>query len=560
MLKGQKKQVLIRGLERYSSEAGWGQMREAVMRRRIMNGLFDGAGFAKSGSQIVLFGRLKSLILAFMGTLCLLAGCAEKEPGQPVPQATEPAAEGNPSAEPQAEGSIAGGAEQEAAVLTDVLYDKKQPEGSKPVMIRFLFSDGDSVERELDETFGEVSYMYVDYDDMTGDGAEEVVIHRYVAGVAQRYSVLDIFRVEGKEIRQLFPTEDIGGMEGKVCEGDIFLVDRYGRKGNGLHVKVYHEENESGERALQVAEEMDLFYEGGRWVRLPERELHVKVSLESDSPEAGIYEAFLRGECEAALSGQYYSGTSYLSPVTEGQESFYFQEILDTIVSGIRENAAVDGMERVECALIDCGEDGRPELAVRAYGVGIYSERDDSEVVMIFGCRDGKVELIYAVDCWARSYTNIYPDGYVAGGGSGGAMTHYVSDGIIGADGIYREYSLYIESAQGLYGMTGYKAIGEETLPAEFYECTLGDETMYGYYIEEDIPEDVRENVMAYIAENEEKMGVKFMSYEEMGRQLDRWADRLGITEEMRGRVSWEAEGIGWQVVRGCEDYLYGQH
>ena len=178
---------------------------------------------------------------------------------------------------------------------------------------------------------------------------------------------------------------------------------------------------------------------------------------------------------------------------------------------------------------------------------------------MIFRCRDGRVELIYSLDCWARSYADIYANGYVTGGSSAGIMDQYLWYGIIGADGVYREYSLYIETAQGLYGMTGYdyKALGE--LPAEFYECTMGDETMYGYYIQEDIPEDVRENVMAYIAENEEKMGVKFLPYEEMDRQLDRWAESLGITEEMRERVSWEAEGIAWQVIGGCEDYLYGQ-
>lgn len=274
-----------------------------------------------------------------------------------------------------------------------------------------------------------------------------------------------------------------------------------------------------------------------------------------EKQEAELYEAFLRGECEAVLSDTYYSATSYLEPVPVGQESFYLREMLDVIVTGIREDRGIDGMEGVEYALIDCGGDGERELAVRAYGVSIYDAYDSSYVAMIFRCRDDRVELIYSVDCWARSDTQIYPDGYVAGGGSGGAQTHYVSYGMIGADGIYREYSLYIETGQGLYGMTGYGAVGDEELPAEFYECTLGDERIYGYYILEDTPKEVRENVMKYIAENERIMGVKFMSDEEMDRQLDGWADSLGITEEMRER--WETEGISWQTVGGFEDYLY---
>ena len=504
----------------------------------------NGCRLGKDRRQKVSFRNRKSLILAGLGILCLLTGCARKDMGSPP------------------EAGSTGSVEQELPVLTDVLFDKKQLEASEQTALQFLFSDGDSVEWLLDDTFERVHHMYVDYDDLTGDGTEEVVVYRILAGVAERYRVVDVFQVEEKEIQKLFPVDDIEGLKGNICEEDVFLVDRNGRKGNGLHVKIYREGNgsdETGEKALQVADEMDLYYEDGRWIRLPERELNVEVSLKSDSQEAELYEAFLRGECEAVLSGQYYSDVSYLDPVPAVQESFCFKELLDTIVSGIREGVALDGMEKVECSLIDCGSDGRQELAVRAYGVSIYAWRDDSEVIMIFRCRDGRVELIYSVDCWARSYTDIYPDGYVSGGGSGGAMTHYVWEGIIGADGTYREYSIYIESSGGLYGMTGYKAVGEEILPAEFYECTLGDEKMYGYYIEEDIPEDVRENVMAYIAENEEEMGVIFVESEEMDRRLGKWAESLGITEEMRERVPWETEGISWQAVGGCEDYLYGQ-
>lgn len=543
-------------------------------------------GFGKNRSKKAVFWKRKRL-MAVLSLLCLLAGCARKEPeqteygvddlketpsvetgGEKTPPA-EPSTEGNPATEPPIEGKLpagsqgssAGGEEQEPPVLTDVLYDKKQLEASKPITIQFLFSDGDSVEKKLDDTFGEVYLIYVDHDDMTDDGKKEVVVQRCIDAAGERYSVLDIFQVEGKEIRQLFPTDDIEGLEGNVCDEDVFRVDRKGRKGYGLHVKIYHEEtgqDESGKKVLQMAEEMDLFFEDGKWIRLPERELHVEVSLESDSPEAEVYEAFLKGKCEATLSGQYYSAIKRRDPVPAGRESFYFQEMLDTIASGISEDAALDGMERVECALVDCGSDGRPELAVSAYGVGIWGGRDEGngEVIMIFCLREGRVELIYSLDCWARSYADIYSNGYVTGGSSAGIMDQYLWYGIIGADGVYRQYSLFIEMEQGLPGMTDYKAVGKETLPAQIYKCTMGDETIYGYYIWEDIPEDVRENVMAYIAENEEKMGVKFLPGEEMDRQLDGWAESLGITEMQEHGL----RGIAWQTVGGCEDYLCGQN
>ena len=53
---------------------------------------------------------------------------------------------------------------------------------------------------------------------------------------------------------------------------------------------------------------------------------------------------------------------------------------------------------------------------------------------MVFDYQDEIVTMIYAVDSWARSETELYDNGYVFGGGSGGAASHYVWEGIIGAE------------------------------------------------------------------------------------------------------------------------------
>lgn len=441
--------------------------------------------------------------------------------------------------------------EETEAVLEDVIYDG-EAEPSEPARVQFVFSDGTTEERELDYTDSTISW--VDHYDMTGDGIEEVVVHRKYVDTAAEYRMLDIFQVEGKEIRQIFPNDDIARLQGKPCDTQIFTVDRDGRNGNGLYVKTYQKEN----MEISVEEEAELFYEGGKWIELPERELHVEVSLESDREEAQAYESFLKGECKAEVSGHYYSETEYLNPLSDNKEGFYFQDALKEVVEGIRDRC-VDGMERIEYALIDCGNDGKPELALRFYGVSIYSMHDSSSVVMIFDCVDGQVELIYAVDAWARSSTDIYPDGYVQGGGSGGASTHYVSEGIIGADGVFRSvYEMCIESGGGFYEMKPYpyEENGEETLWATFFDCTMGEEKVYAYEIA-DVQEDVRENIKSYIRENEEYMGVKFLTYEEMDALIDERALSLGVTKEMSERLPWEAEGIPWQTLKGCEDYLY---
>ncbi len=255
------------------------------------------------------------------------------------------------------------------------------------------------------------------------------------------------------------------------------------------------------------------------------------------------------------MSEQYYDAIQDMNPVPPVQEGFSFRDVLDTIVSGVKKGSYTDGLGGVECSLIDCGGDEKSELAVRVSGLSIYSRHDNSCVDMIFQIRDNRVELIYSVDTWARRVTTIYRDGYVYDWGSGGASTHYVSEGAIGADGIYREFSMDIETGHGLYGMTRYQYM-EDTIPVEFYECTFGEEKIYAYYILEDTPQEVREKLMAYIAENEKIMGVEFLTSEEMDVQLEKWAESCGITKQMRER-SRDEEMISWQTVGGCEDYLY---
>lgn len=505
--------------------------------------------------------------IAGICALCLLTACAGAGTESVLKTVEEAAdvtsipAEGASESEAFAAADSFGAAleesgEEAAAVLTDVLYEE-DADTREPVVIQFVFSDQTVEECELD--FVSCRVNRVSRQDLTGDGTEEVVVHRTFVNTATEYNMLDIFRVEGKEIRQIFPTEDIPELQGEACDTDIFTVDRAGRHGSGLHVQTYGKE----QGVTYVKDEMDIVYESGKWVRLPERELRVEVSLEAspefDSEEVRAYEAFLRGDSRAAISEHYYSAAEYLEPPA-WMESFSLKELLEEILSGIREDRGIDGVERVEYALIDCGSDGQPELAVRIYGVSIYDRHDSSSLVLIFDCEDGRAELIYAVDMWARSDTTVYPDGYISSGGSGGAATHYIEAGIIGADSVYRTaYDMHIETGQCLYGMSAYEPIDSEELPAEFYECALGEDTVYSYFILEDISEDVRANVLAYIAENERQMGMKFLTYEEMAALIDVRKQSLGITREMTDRLSWEAEGIAWRTLAGCEDYLYDE-
>lgn len=316
------------------------------------------------------------------------------------------------------------------------------------------------------------------------------------------------------------------------------------------------QESGAGETSLEAAQSESALLEE---TEPSERQLHVEVSLESDREEARAYESFLKGECKAGVSGHYCSENVYSALLPDGKEEFYFQDALEEVIGCIRDGIGVDGMERIEYALIDCGNDGKPELAVRFFGVSLYVAHDDSSVTMIFDCVDGQMELIYAADSWARSRKDIYPDGYIVSGGSGGAGTHYVSEGIIGADGVFQSvYEMCIESGGGFYGiMKPYPYEENGTCYADFYECTMGEEKVYAYWIDEDVQESVREGIKSYIKENEEYMGVKFLTPEQLDGLIDGRALSLGVTKEMRERPSWGEEGIPWQTLAGCGDYLY---
>lgn len=434
------------------------------------------------------------LSLNIITLFSVLSSCGGKEKGE-IPVGTE--------------------MESQKPVLADIRYDENL-DGDVPV--EFVFSDGTVVERQ-----SMYPVMDVEYLDMTGDGVDEVLLKgMFHDGMETEdpawpyHSTLDIFQIDGSEAVELSFTDDIEELQGKVCEVHVFQLDRGGRKGNALHVRAYIKEN----LIYNLEKEMDIFYENGKWVKLPKRKFEPTVSLGSDS-----------------------------------EDVFSFQDILETIISDARARTGwpVDGVERVIYGLMDCGSDGELELVVEVLGVHIYSQNDDSSVIMVFRHSDGKLELIYGVNTWARSETHILSDGSIDGGGSGGATLHCWEQGKIGADGVYREaYYLSIGSGQAVGEMEPCYDFQDIEFSPVFYQCKMEGETIYAYDIEEDTPEELREDVLEYIGENEKNLGVEFLTYEKMDALRNARIQELGISEGND-----EDKQIFWQTLNGCEDYLY---
>lgn len=305
-------------------------------------------------------------------------------------------------------------------------------------------------------------------------------------------------------------------------------------------------------------------YAASDWIW--DAEYYDKELFSENGREVRAYEEFLRGERQAVIADYIYTDTGYRGTFlteegfTDRQEDgFFFRDLVDGIQHEMLEDYVRNTVGEVQYALIDCGNDGKKQLALRACELGIYSPRDDSSLTMVFDYKDGNVVIIYAVDTWARRYNEVYKNGYAYGYGSGGAYCHYAWEGIIGADGIYRKsYECHMENGEGLAGMSHYgdnRNPGEDwSFNVDFYEYTINDEMFYAYCIADDATDEEREIILNYIRDNEDRMGVSFLTDDEAWELVEKNRKRIRITEETdseENEIDWRTLGVKKSEVSG---------
>lgn len=305
-------------------------------------------------------------------------------------------------------------------------------------------------------------------------------------------------------------------------------------------------------------------YAASEWIW--DAEYYDKELFSENGREVKAYEEFLRGERQAVIADYIYTDTGYRGTflTDEGftgrqEDVFFFRDLVDGIQHEMLEDYVRNTVGEVQYALIDCGNDGKKQLALRACELGIYSPRDDSSLTMVFDYKDGNVVIIYAVDTWARRYNEVYKNGYAYGYGSGGAYCHYAWEGIIGADGIYRKsYECHMENGEGLAGMSHYgdnRNPGEDwSFNVDFYEYTINDEMFYAYCIADDATDEEREIILDYIGENEELKGVSFLTDDEAWELVEKNRKQIKITEETdseENKIDWRTLGVKKSEVSG---------
>lgn len=238
-----------------------------------------------------------------------------------------------------------------------------------------------------------------------------------------------------------------------------------------------------------------------------------------DSPLLA-YKRFLRGEEVLYMPEDSYYGKK--------KAEWTLPELLSDIQSGYLANSGRSEISGVEYAFIDCGGDGVGEMQLRFVGLDIYAPDDDSDLTMVISRRNGRLEMLYACESWARSNTTIDYYGCISSGGSGGAGAWYFSLGCI--DGSGNVQTVYDgEELAGWWtsyiSETAYNAVfdGEDSSLSVTRYVIEGQEYCV---LEADGPE---EKQFAALCEQE---GKHFVTQEEAD-QLIAWRkEALGIKEE----------------------------
>jgi len=271
----------------------------------------------------------------------------------------------------------------------------------------------------------------------------------------------------------------------------------------------------------------------------------------SSSNPMNMYMEFLEGN-----RGAYVTETeaAFLDGYINENNMVYMVDILKMLkVNHLDVMGYDDKLSYINYSYIDCGNDGRPELAVRFVGLDFYCEDDDSSMTYVLRCENGELEICYSGFSHARGIVDIYYYGLTEYMGSGGAGAIYGNYSVINQNGEYQE--VYgIDSLYSLWaGEINYEAYEEcfdydqennELCVATYY---IGD----GIYHTYEIDYSCEEECLKFIGLLEES-GMEFCPIEEIEKLIADNMQQNGIKEECL-----EKKELTWQIL---DESLYSEY
>ena len=214
-----------------------------------------------------------------------------------------------------------------------------------------------------------------------------------------------------------------------------------------------------------------------------EQESEQQESEEED--QYAIYERFMAGDEPLYIREDQYSyivDSVSLGAMLEAGASYMLDEICNKINRTDNSGMAVNEMEQLSYAYIDCGADGEIELALRFDGLVNMYDGNGSNVYIIKNV-NGRLEMCYSLEEMYRSWAELSNEyGMVAEGGYGG-YGDMETIGYLDADSTYTQ--LYRKQTED-WGYDASYYFNEYNEP-DLYNAVAGAEYLLvktGYFFE----------------------------------------------------------------------------
>lgn len=264
----------------------------------------------------------------------------------------------------------------------------------------------------------------------------------------------------------------------------------------------------------------------------------------SELPSA--YNAFLWEHTEITVADWFQAdmGYSAMGDIQPG-ETYTLTELVDFVTGEVYEERFGKSYTwDLQYALLDCGGDGEPELAVRINNVGIDGPEDGSTTTLVLKEIDGTLYLCDSFDTWSRSDSTLYYYGYRQDGGSCGAGDHIYCEKLL--DGQGKPHEIYsCETLTGVFYMayinaeavSAYNEIYGEEYPGLYMNLYEVDGQEYVVYVFDEDYRDAKkeafqEELAAEFIRLFEENGTEFTDKAVITEKISDYKKQLGIAEE----------------------------
>lgn len=174
-----------------------------------------------------------------------------------------------------------------------------------------------------------------------------------------------------------------------------------------------------------------------------------KMTNEENETASSLYQNFLDGRTSVHINPDREADTGYEPPYNQIHTLDYtLDDLVDQTVEDYTRNLW-EGMDRplsdpvrAEIALIDCGNDGVPELLLH---ISVPTEVEEWERYFIIKDIGGSLETVYSRTAWSRSGVTVNQYGYISGDASGGFNVMAYDRGFVDDKGTYQRL-YYLET------------------------------------------------------------------------------------------------------------------